>query len=282
MTYRYIGSIFQARATRWLGLCRVGVRTCQRWPASTRPAGRPPAPGRPAAGGVVVAVCPRKWTQEDRWYFADASALLPWPASRPRPSSRESPGAAQAPAQPARPARRNLRRQRSRSASISPTTTRRSGLPTSTTRASTPRSCTSSCIGPLLAAANASLQNQQIEELVNEGAKAVDREPGDGHQPRPGDLLRDLAPCEADLGRHDRRRRQGVHGGPRVQPDLRPRRLRLHQLPGEVRLRARPRGRPDLIQRRGPDERVQRVHGRQRPRALPSSRTRRSGSTPPR
>ncbi len=28
-------------------------------------------------------------------------------------------------------------------------------------------------IGPLLAAANASLQNQQIEELVNEGAKAV-------------------------------------------------------------------------------------------------------------
>ncbi|HTU04201.1 MAG TPA: hypothetical protein VMG13_01500, partial [Trebonia sp.] len=27
--------------------------------------------------------------------------------------------------------------------------------------------------GPLLAAANASLQNQQIEELVNEGAKAV-------------------------------------------------------------------------------------------------------------
>ena len=28
-------------------------------------------------------------------------------------------------------------------------------------------------IGPLLAAANASLQNQQIEELVNEGAKAI-------------------------------------------------------------------------------------------------------------
>ena len=28
-------------------------------------------------------------------------------------------------------------------------------------------------LGPLLAAANASLQNQQIEELVNEGAKAI-------------------------------------------------------------------------------------------------------------
>ena len=28
-------------------------------------------------------------------------------------------------------------------------------------------------IGPLLAAANASLQNQQIEDLVNEGAKAI-------------------------------------------------------------------------------------------------------------
>ena len=65
------------------------------------------------------------------------------------------------------------RRHRSRSALTSPTTTPRSGPPTSTTRASTPSRLHIKLIGPLLAAANASLQNQQIEELVNEGAKAV-------------------------------------------------------------------------------------------------------------
>ena len=72
-------------------------------------------------------------------------------------------------------------------------------------------------LGPLLAAANASLQNQQIEELVNEGAQGHHREPGDGHQPGPGDQLRGRAPRPADLGRHDRRRRQGLHGRPRLQ-----------------------------------------------------------------
>ena len=55
-------------------------------------------------------------------------------------------------------------------------------------------------------------------------------EPGDGHQPRPGDQLRDRAPRPARLRRHDRRRRQGLHGRPGLEHPVRAGRLRLHLL----------------------------------------------------
>ena len=55
-------------------------------------------------------------------------------------------------------------------------------------------------LGPLLAGTNASLQNTQVEDLVNEGAKAVIVNPGDGDEPAAGDQLRRQAPRAADLG----------------------------------------------------------------------------------
>ena len=158
----------------------------------------------------------------------------PW---RPRPPrSCSPPPAAQAPAPAARPAPRPARRARRRrpgrptSASTSPTTTPTSGPPTSTTRRSTPRSCTSSC-----SARCSPRQRRQPAEPADRGAgqpgrQGDHREPGDRDQPRPGDQLRGRAPRAADLRGHDRRRRQGLHGGARVQPALRPGRLRLHQL----------------------------------------------------
>jgi ABC-type sugar transport system substrate-binding protein len=85
-------------------------------------------------------------------------------------------------------------------------------------------------IGPLLAGANANLQNTQIENLVNEGAKAIIVNPETATSLGP--------PRAAGVRRHHRRRRQGVHGGPRVQHAVRPGRLRRNQLEGQVRLRA--------------------------------------------
>ena len=91
------------------------------------------------------------------------------------------------------------------------------------------------------------------------------REPGDGHQPRPGDQLRDRAPRPARLRRHDRRRRPRLHGRPRLEHRCTGRTPAPTSPPGEVRLRARPGGRPHLIQRRRPHERLRLLHGRQRP-----------------
>ena len=97
------------------------------------------------------------------------------------------------------------------------------------------------------------------------GRQGDHREPGDRDQPGPGHQLRGRAPRTAGVRRHHRRRRQGVHGGARVQHELRTGRLRPHQLQGQVRLRARPRGRPDLVQRRRPDQRLRLLHGGERP-----------------
>ena len=76
-------------------------------------------------------------------------------------------------------------------------------------------------LGPDLAGASASTQNQQIEELVNQGAKAIIINPETATSVGPAITYARQAPRQADLGRHDRRRRQGLHGGSRVQHALR-------------------------------------------------------------
>ena len=123
--------------------------------------------------------------------------------------------AARAPARrpPARPAPPG----RPPSAWTSPTTTPPSGPRTSTTRTSTPRSCTSSMLGPLLAGDQRQPAEHPDREPGQRGREGHRREPGDRHQPRPGDQLRGRAPRAAHLRRHHRRRRQGVHGGARLQ-----------------------------------------------------------------
>src|SRR5580700_2584869 len=100
-------------------------------------------------------------------------------------------------------------------------------------------------LGPLLAAANASLQNQQIEQLVNEGAQAIVVNPETATSLGPAisyatahhvqlvsvDTIVGVGKVymvdaddrvdgdELDMvrGRHDRRRRQGLHGRPGLQ-----------------------------------------------------------------
>ncbi len=81
-------------------------------------------------------------------------------------------------------------------------------------------------LGPLLAGTNASLQNQQVEDLVNEGAKAVIVNPETATSLGPAISYAAEARREVDLSRHDRRRRQGLHGRSRVQPRVRGGRLR--------------------------------------------------------
>jgi len=94
------------------------------------------------------------------------------------------------------------------------TTTRRSGPLTSTTRRQYAKQL--HIQAPRAAALGGQCQPAEPagEELVNEGAKAVIVNPENRDQPRPGHLLRGRPPCEADLGRHDRGRRQGVYSRP--------------------------------------------------------------------
>ncbi len=105
------------------------------------------------------------------------------------------------------------------SAWTSPTTTRPSGPPTSTTRPSTPSSCTSSCSARCSRGNNASLQNTQIENLVNEGAKAIIVNP---------ETATSLGPAISYAAAHHVQLvsvdtivgvGQGVHGGARLQPE---------------------------------------------------------------
>ena len=121
-------------------------------------------------------------------------------------------------------------------------------------------------LGPLLSAASASLQNQQIQELVNEGAQAIIVNP---------ETATSLGPAISYAASHHVKliSVDTIVGVGKVYMVVRASNL-LYGLDacayiscqGEVRLRARPGGRPDLVQRRGPDQRVQRLHGRQRPR----------------
>ncbi len=120
-------------------------------------------------------------------------------------------------------------------------------------------------LGPLLAAANASLQNQQIENLVNEGAKAIIVNP---------ETATSLGPAITYATAHHVQlvSVDTIVGVGKVYMVVRASNTLYGQdacayisQSGQVRLRARPGGRPDLVQRRGPHERLQRLHGGQRP-----------------
>ena len=86
-------------------------------------------------------------------------------------------------------------------------------------------------LGPLLAGANASLQNQQIEQLVNEGAQAIVVNPETATSLGPAITYAaahhvQLVSVDTIVGVG-----QGLHGGPGVQHPVRAGRLRLHRAP---------------------------------------------------
>ena len=121
-------------------------------------------------------------------------------------------------------------------------------------------------LGPLLAGGQRQPAEHADRGPGQRGREGHHREPRDRDQPRPGDHLRGASTtCSSSPStRSSASARSTWWSAPPTRCTAG--RLRLHQHQGQVRLRAGPGGRPDLIQRRRPDQRVRPVHDRQRPR----------------